>query len=67
MSQHVSDCIHYWVLDSCDKGVCKKCGSIKDFSPPPERLTRLEKAETRKLNHDFYRQGRICLNILDVQ
>jgi len=25
------ECIHYWHIDSEDKGTCKKCGAIRDF------------------------------------
>uniref|UniRef100_A0A6H2A2F7 Uncharacterized protein n=1 Tax=viral metagenome TaxID=1070528 RepID=A0A6H2A2F7_9ZZZZ len=35
-------CVHHRVIDYYDKGVCKKCGRKKDFSPPAERLTRKE-------------------------
>ena len=61
-------CVHYWILDSSEKGTCKLCGKVRDFSPPPIKLTKLEKSEFRvPFNHDFYMQGRVCLDELDVQ
>jgi len=26
------ECIHHWLIDHMNLGVCKKCGSIKQFS-----------------------------------
>ena len=25
-------CIHYWIIDAANLGVCKKCGQVKQFS-----------------------------------
>lgn len=61
-------CVHYWMLNSSDKGVCKFCGEEKEFLSPLIRLTKLEKSEVKRpFNHDFYMKGRICLNELNVQ
>ena len=61
-------CVHHWTIDSHDKGICKLCRENKDFSPPPIKLTKQEKREIKwPFNHDFYRQGSICLEELDVQ
>ena len=24
-------CVHHWLIDLCNKGVCKKCGATRDF------------------------------------
>ena len=50
-------CVHHWMLDSRDRGACKKCGKKKDFSPPPIRLTYAEKCEHRKETNEYYLQG----------
>lgn len=61
-------CVHYWVIDSSDKGVCKVCGEEKDFSPPPIKLVKAERWGLKKpFNHHFYRQGVIWLDKSDVQ
>ena len=61
-------CVHYWMLDSCDKGICKHCGEQRNFSPPTERLTRAERAETRIFfNHDYYWKGSICQSEFNAQ
>jgi Fe2+ or Zn2+ uptake regulation protein len=57
-------CVHHWILDSCDKGVCKKCGKVKDFSQPIERLTRKEVKLVNSFNNEFYLQGSISLDIV---
>jgi len=57
-------CVHHWMIDSCDKGVCKKCGKIKDFSQPPIRLTKAERSELRINNNEFYLQGSVSLDIM---
>jgi len=56
-------CVHHWILDSCDKGICKKCGREKDFSQPLERLIKKEVKLIYDLgNAEYYMQGRIYLN-----
>ena len=25
-------CIHHWIIDAANLGVCKKCGQVKQFS-----------------------------------
>ena len=27
----LQECVHYWYIDSEDKGTCKKCGAKRDF------------------------------------
>ena len=61
-------CVHYWVIDSLNNGICKRCGGVKDFSSPPIKMTKQEKREIKyPFNHDFYMQGRVWLDELDVQ
>jgi len=49
------------MIDSCDKGVCKKCGKIKDFSPKIVLTKAEKKALFLPFNHWFYSQGeKIC-------
>lgn len=24
-------CIHHWIIDSCNVGLCKYCGEVRDF------------------------------------
>ena len=57
-------CKHHWILNSTDKGVCKLCGKHKDFSPPPERLNRMELKHVRELctTNGYYMQGRFCVD-----
>ena len=52
-------CIHYWVIDSAYKGVCQKCKKQQDFSPPPVRVTKLERATWSTLHHDYYMRGKL--------
>ncbi len=60
-------CVHYWILDTSNKGICKKCGKSKDFSEPPIILTKQEKREIKApFNDDFYKRGSICLAKLNV-
>ena len=28
----LAQCIHYWIIDAANLGVCKKCGQVKQFS-----------------------------------
>ena len=57
-------CVHHWILDSCDKGICKKCGKEKDFSRPLGRLTRKEVKLVRDLgNAEYYMQGALHINL----
>ena len=68
MQRGLEMCVHYWMLDSSDKGICKLCGKQKGFSPRPERLTKQEKREIEyPFNRDFYLQGNVCLNKTNVQ
>ncbi len=60
-------CVHYWILDSSDKGVCKKCGIVKDFAPKIEITIREKRVIYHSFNDVFYRQGKIWLDELDVQ
>ena len=61
-------CVHYWIIDRYNKGICKRCGGEKDFSPPPIKMTNAERSEMRMpFNHDFYRRGGKCHAELDVQ
>ena len=27
-----AQCVHHWIIDAANLGVCKKCGQIKQFS-----------------------------------
>jgi len=46
------------VIDSLDKGGCKKCGKEKDFSQPLGRLVRKEIKLVHNLgNAEYYMQG----------
>ncbi len=61
-------CVHYWIIDSHNKGICRKCDKEKDFSPYPIKLTADEKREIKySFNHVFYRQGGVCLERLNVR
>jgi hypothetical protein len=31
MTKAETNCVHYWVLDCHDMGVCRKCAIVKDF------------------------------------
>ena len=50
-------CVHHWMLDSCDRGICKLCGQKRDFSPPPIRLTEQEKNRIMINTQEYYMQG----------
>ena len=32
------NCQHYWKIDSKNKGICKKCGEVKDYQPGLDKL-----------------------------
>ena len=67
LGEELKMCVHYWVIDYSNKGICNLCGQEKDFSPSPEKLTKPEKKGVmHSFNHHFYKQGAICLNELDV-
>ena len=56
-------CVHYWILDFSDKGICNKCGKEKDFSPPPVKFNRHEKMKVISLfEDDFYMKGKLWLD-----
>ena len=42
-------CIHYWLIDSEDVGICKYCGATKNFRAVQAR----EKAERHKYLYQF--------------
>ena len=44
----LQECVHYWHIDSEDKGTCKKCGATRDFGA---LLARKRNAESL----DFYK------------
>ena len=57
-------CVHHWLIDSSNKGICSRsgCGMVKYFSTRPIKLTKQEKREIKSpFNHEFYKQGRVCL------
>ena len=61
-------CVHHWILDSFNQGVCKKCGREKDFSEPPIKLTKLEKSSFRAIfNHDFSVRGKLPSNFQGIK
>jgi hypothetical protein len=31
MTKAEANCIHYWVLDCHDLGICRKCAAVKNF------------------------------------
>ena len=33
-------CVHHWMIDSSNYGVCKKCKKTKDFNPGNNKLDR---------------------------
>ncbi len=33
-------CVHHWIIDSNNVGRCIKCGAVKDFGKPLEKLSR---------------------------
>lgn len=56
-------CVHYWMIDSNERGVCKKCGKEKDFSEPLGRLTRKEVQLVHSLIFgEYYMQGTLRVN-----
>ena len=61
-------CAHHWMVDSCDNGVCKKCGKEKNFSKPWERLTGKEVKLARDIgNAEYYMQGILHVSDLMVK
>ena len=31
-------CVHYWMIDNANKGICKKCGAVHDYRPELDKL-----------------------------
>lgn len=55
-------CVHHWMIDSSDKGVCILCNKQKDFHRP-EKLLKTEKKLVRSLGtEDYYMQGILRVN-----
>ena len=61
-------CVHHWILDSTDRGVCKLCGAKKSFAQRPIRLNKYEKEEVKhSFNDQFYHKGGLCRNVLNAR
>ena len=45
----LQECVHYWYIDSEDKGKCKKCGAIRDFGALLARKRNTEFLDFHKL------------------
>ena len=58
-------CVHYWNINSENKGHCKLCGEDRDFQPALDKIFGMDKPFKvhlgRHLNprHDYYMQGSI--------
>ena len=55
------NCIHYWVIDCNDVGVCRCCGEVKDFRKLQRRERDSEglyRRESRKGTGKATRRGR---------
>ena len=60
-------CVHYWVIDSSNQGICKKCGKGESFSPPPIKLTKAERAKIKVNTNEYYMQGILRLDRMDEE
>ena len=53
-------CVHHWIIDSRNYGICKKCGEEQDFDWEIPKPNKTEMAMIRALKPtDFYYQGHI--------
>jgi len=58
MTQPTPNCVHHWLLNKHDVGICVKCGETRDFamlreSNRPRRVTHhVASAEHLKVSHE---------------
>ena len=50
-------CIHFWLVNADNLGICKRCGEVKNFAPLIERCEKLNKLNLRgkraMIKHDL--------------
>lgn len=52
-------CVHYWMVDSSNKGICKLCRFVKDFSQPMPKIHKREKSMIESMDFDYYMRSGI--------